>query len=104
MASIKYMPFGLTRSATGTIETDIKFTGQRLDSGVDLYYYGARYYDANTGRFISADTGVQIDAGIRILTKSMNVSVHPSFPSVDIEPVYPQVLNRYSYALGNPLK
>lgn len=58
MASIKYFPFGATRAATGTLETDIKFTGQRLDSGVDLYYYGARYYDAGIGRFISADTVV----------------------------------------------
>jgi RHS repeat-associated protein len=30
------------------------FTGQRLDS-TGLYYYGARYYDATIGRFISPD-------------------------------------------------
>jgi hypothetical protein len=44
-----------------------------------LYYYGARYYDANIGRFISPD------------------SIVPN-------PANPQSLNRYSYCLNNPLK
>ncbi len=42
-----------------------------------LYYYGARYYDADLSRFIMPDT--IYDAG-------------------------PQGLNRYSYALNNPLR
>lgn len=79
MASIKYTPFGATRAAIGTIETEMKFTGQRLDSGVDLYYYGARNYDANIGRFISADN----------LVHSLR---------------NPQSLNRYSYVYNNPLR
>ena len=29
--TIKYFPFGATRSTSGTISTDKKFTGQRLD-------------------------------------------------------------------------
>jgi RHS repeat-associated protein len=44
-----------------------------------LYYYGARYYDPTIGRFISPDTVVQ------------NYGA-------------PQTLNRYSYALNNPLR
>jgi RHS repeat-associated protein len=64
--------------STGNIPTDKLFTGQRLDS-TGLYYYGARYYDATIGRFISADSIVQ-------------------------SPTNPQTLNRYSYALNNPLK
>ncbi|MSQ41099.1 MAG: hypothetical protein EXR55_05495 [Dehalococcoidia bacterium] len=34
----KYLPFGETRSSTGTLGTDRKFTGQRLD-GTGLYFY-----------------------------------------------------------------
>jgi hypothetical protein len=44
-----------------------------------LYYYGARYYDATIGRFISADTIVQ-------------------------SPFDPQSLNRYAYCRNNPLR
>jgi RHS repeat-associated protein len=76
LGTVKYFPFGATRS--GSVPTDKKFTGKRLDE-TGLYYYGARYYDANIGRFISADT---------MITDFTN----------------PQTLNRYSYCLNNPLK
>jgi RHS repeat-associated protein len=56
ISSIAYFPFGSTR--TGTVNTDKKFTGQRLDS-TGLYYYNARYYDPQIGRFISPDSVVQ---------------------------------------------
>ncbi|MDO8687849.1 MAG: hypothetical protein Q7K41_04600 [Dehalococcoidales bacterium] len=36
ISSISYAPYGETRS--GSVPTDIKFTGQRLD-GTGLYYY-----------------------------------------------------------------
>ena len=32
-----------------------RFTGQRLDAETGLYYYKARYYDAETGRFLQTD-------------------------------------------------
>jgi RHS repeat-associated protein len=76
LGTIKYYPYGSTRS--GSVPTDKKFTGQRLDE-TGLYYYGARYYDAGIGRFINADTIVP-------------------------DPANPQVFNRYSYCLNNPLK
>lgn len=76
VSSIAYFPFGGTRS--GTVSTSKKFTGQRLDD-TGLYFYNARYYDANIGRFISPDTIV------------------PDYAN-------PQSLNRYSYVVNNPLK
>ena len=54
VGSIRYYPYGSTRATSGTIDTEKKFTGQRLD-GMGLYYYGARYYDPVIGRFISLD-------------------------------------------------
>jgi RHS repeat-associated protein len=54
-STITYFPFGSIRATTGTVPTDKKFTGQRLDA-TGLYYYNARYYDTNLGRFISPDT------------------------------------------------
>ena len=53
--TIAYFPSGGTRSTSGGLNTDKKFTGQRLDQ-LDLYFYNARYYDPGIGRFISADT------------------------------------------------
>jgi RHS repeat-associated protein len=50
---------------------------QKFDPETGLYYYGGRYYDAEIGRFISADPFVQ-------------------------EPLDPQNLNRYSYVLNSP--
>ena len=75
--SQRYMPYGATRS--GGVPTDFQFTGQRNDTATGLYYYGARYHDPFTGRFVSPDTIV---------------------PS----PGNPQALNRYTYALSNPLR
>ncbi|MBL8991955.1 MAG: RHS repeat-associated core domain-containing protein, partial [Spirochaetia bacterium] len=55
------------------------FTGQELDSDTGLYYYGFRYFDANSGRFISSDT---------IIDGVFNT----------------QGFNRYSYVKNNPLR
>ena len=76
LGTVKFAPFGSARS--GSVPTDIQFTGQRLDA-TDLYYYGARFYDPAIGRFISPDTLVQ-------------------------SPTNPQNCNRYSYVMNNPLK
>jgi RHS repeat-associated protein len=77
--SQRYYPYGGTRPNVGTVPTDYQFTGQKLDTGTGLYYYGARYYDPVTGRFISADT---------IVPGAGN----------------PQSLNRYAYTQNNPVK
>jgi RHS repeat-associated protein len=76
-SSMKFFPFGVCLQSP-PYHTDKLFTGQRLDS-TGLYYYGARYYDPNIGRFMSPDSIVQ-------------------------SPNNPQTLNRYSYCINNPLK
>ncbi len=59
-----------------------RFTGQHheasLPGGAGLYDYGARWYDARVGRFITPDSLVP-------------------------NPANPQDLNRYSYVRNNPL-
>jgi RHS repeat-associated protein len=61
-----------------SFEVSNKYTGQILDEETGLYYYNARYYDPEMGRFIQPDTLVPTAAD-------------------------PQGLNRYSYCHNNPL-
>ncbi len=75
-AEIRYYPWGTERYSSGTTPTTYHFTGQRLESSLGLYYYGARWYDPTTGRFIQADTLI---------------------------PVGVQGLDRYAYVMNNPL-
>ncbi len=74
-----YRPWGETRLNEGTQRTTWRFTGQREDATIGLYYYGARYYDSTLGRFVQPDTIVP-------------------------NPGDPQSLNRYSYTLNNPVR
>jgi RHS repeat-associated protein len=73
-----YYPFGETRYARGTMNTDKLYTGQRQMAGLGIYYYNARFYSPYINRFLSAD------------------SIVPGYAN-------PQALNRYSYVLNNPL-
>jgi RHS repeat-associated protein len=77
-ADVRYLPFGEARSSTAPMLTDKLFTGQRLMADLGIYHYGARFYSPKLGRFLSADTIV------------------PGYNN-------PQNLNRYTYALNNPL-
>ena len=73
----RYKPWGESRYSSGTLPTTYKFTGQREEASLGLYFYNARYYDPALGRFISADTVVS--GGV-------------------------QGWNRYTYSSGNPVK
>jgi RHS repeat-associated protein len=106
--------YGECRNSQGNLPTDRQFTGQRLDD-TGLYYYGARYYDAEIGRFISADTFVPWSTGVDVISNSLTVNIIPqglgslnafqgNYPDTTLQaPVNPQTLNRYSYVLNNPL-
>ncbi len=76
VSAISYHPFGESDTEEG--EEHYLFTEKEKDE-TGLYYYGARYYDPETGQFISRD----------LLSGQMKS---------------PQTLNRYTYVLNNPLK
>jgi|GEM_PF-2943704 len=53
-----HLPYGKqTRNASGNI-SDYQFSGKRKD-GTGLYYFGQRYYDLKTGRWLTADPAGQ---------------------------------------------
>ena len=49
-----YHPWGTTRYIQGTSPTDYGYTGQMKEG--DIYFYNARWYDPQLGRFMQADT------------------------------------------------
>jgi len=59
-ASALYKAFGETRFSSGNLGTDYKFTGQREQAELGLYFYGARWYDPSLSRFVQADTVVPV--------------------------------------------
>ncbi len=50
-----YDAYGQLISQTGNTENNYLFAGEQRDSNLNLDYLRARYYDFNTGRFISSD-------------------------------------------------
>jgi RHS repeat-associated protein len=55
VATYRYDPWGTVISSTGTITNPLRFTAREYDAESGLYFYRARYYDPQTGRFISRD-------------------------------------------------
>ncbi|MBU0667769.1 hypothetical protein KJ951_03505 [Patescibacteria group bacterium] len=89
-----YLPYGSERvkeTFNGVPITDLGFTGKHLDKETELNYYGARYYDPVTGRFLT------IDPMLLVLDK-MSQAQRNAFLS------NPQNLNMYSYVRNNPVR
>ncbi len=54
VARFEYEPFGLLTMSTCSMAAGAhRFTGKPEDSATELYYFGARYYGPEVGRFIS---------------------------------------------------
>lgn len=58
VASYEYDPYGKVISATGTLAdiNPLRYRGYYYDQETKLYHLWSRYYDPQTGRFISADS------------------------------------------------
>jgi RHS repeat-associated protein len=55
-AAALYKAFGETRFSAGNLGTDYKFTGQREEASLGIYYFNARWMDPSLGRFTSPDS------------------------------------------------
>ncbi|OGO25833.1 MAG: hypothetical protein A2136_00640 [Chloroflexi bacterium RBG_16_54_11] len=76
-AEVRYYPWGTDRYTYSTTPTTYRFTGQRNESYINLYWYGSRWYDSYLNRWISPDS--IIPSGV-------------------------QGLDRYAYANNSPLR
>ena len=77
LAEMRYKSFGETRYSSGALGTYYKFTGQREQTELGLYFYQSRWYDPVLGRFASAD---------------------------NLLPGGAQGLDRYAYVSNNPVR
>ena len=77
--SYAYSPWGEIRTQTESVKNPIKYAGEYYDDELDMLYLRARYYDPQTGRFIS------LDAEKGSIQNPMD-------------------MNRYVYCRNNPLK
>ena len=48
-------PFGIQAGSRGTMQSGVLFTGKVFDPDADMYYFNARWYNPETGRFASED-------------------------------------------------
>lgn len=76
--SLWYEPYGTIYDMQGLDNFRPKFIGKEDDENIGIYYLSARYYDPETGRFLTAD------------------------PGLGGPPNQSDVFNRYAYALNNP--
>ena len=47
--------FGKQTASSGSLANPFQYTGREFDAESSLYFYRARYYDPNAGRFLSED-------------------------------------------------
>lgn len=76
--SYAYSAFGEIKTANKTVANDFKYAGEQYDEETGLIYLRKRYYDPETGRFISKD----------------------AYPG-QVE--QPQTINPYPYTRNNPV-
>ena len=78
-AELRYKPWGETRYTYGTTPTTFRYTGQREEASLGLYWYGSRWYSPGLGRFVSPDTIIP-------------------------QPGSPMAWDRYGYVNSNPVR
>jgi len=83
LSTQNYSAFGKNLSQTGTGSNAQKYTGREQDTESGFYYYRARYYDKETGRFISEDPK-GFEAGINFYAYVNNNPVNGNDPSGEL--------------------
>jgi RHS repeat-associated protein len=80
LSRIAYSGYGQMKLLTGPDNFQPKYEHRQWDAAIGLYYFGARYYDPVTGRFLTPDSRLGGDNYLQA-----------------------DVLNRYSFELNNPV-
>ena len=85
-----YKPFGEENTVTSSAANEWRFVGKEKDTETGFSYFGARYQNAVTGRFIAVDPAGAVDEKTSRTNEKMLLD--------------PQRLNFYAYGLNNPYR
>jgi RHS repeat-associated protein len=98
----RYDPWG--RASAGGTDAGYAFTGREWDAEIGLYHYRARYYSAETGRFLSEDP-IRFDAGPNFYAYTANNPLSAFDPlGLDWMEYTGQTLTLYGGKLGDTSK
>jgi len=67
--------FGNTVASTGTLRNYFQYTGREFDTETNLYFYRARYFDPQAGRFLSEDP-IGFEGGINFYAYTRNSPIN----------------------------
>ncbi|HEY6385112.1 MAG TPA: RHS repeat-associated core domain-containing protein [Candidatus Acidoferrum sp.] len=79
-----YDSYGNLTASTGTLVNSFRYTARESDPETRLYYYRARYYDPNAGRFLTEDP-IGSGAGNNVFTYVRNEPTRFADPSGLVE-------------------
>jgi RHS repeat-associated protein len=77
--SADYMPFGDASVTTADMGNSFRFPGQYYDAETGLHYNYLRYYDPQTGRYLTPDP-IGLDGGINLFSYVENNPVNTTDP------------------------
>jgi RHS repeat-associated protein len=72
--------FGNQTGASGSLTNSLHYTARDFDVETNLYYYRARYYEAQSGRFLSEDP-IKFQGGINLYAYTTNNAVNFDDPA-----------------------
>src|SRR5207249_2912320 len=75
----QYDSFGKQTATSGSLTNPFQYTARESDTETGLYYYRARYYDPNPGRFLREDP-IRFEGGVNFYPYVKNSPVQYSDP------------------------
>jgi hypothetical protein len=111
-AEVRYRAWGEDRYTPGTAPTDFRYTGQRVETSLGLYFYGARWYDSYLNPIIPSETGyyspLTVDYHENQFLEQLNYENRKRLfnpqSKLPLVPTNSLAFDRYSYANNNPVR